>query len=112
MKKYRFKIGDNGLARAWVSLRFRDKTVLSRCLIDTGANVVAVSSALALTLDLPKLGEGDVWHCRWGNAGCENGDRRGVCDFRGFVGTRVKEGKCRSVDNEASGSNGAEWLVF
>jgi len=57
VKKYRFKIGDDGLARAWVSLRFRDKTVLSRCLIDTGANVVAVSSALALTLNLPKLGK-------------------------------------------------------
>ncbi|RLI41165.1 hypothetical protein DRO59_07635 [Candidatus Bathyarchaeota archaeon] len=57
MKKYRFKIGDDGLARAWVSLRFKDKTILSRCLIDTGANVVAVSSALALTLNLPKLGK-------------------------------------------------------
>ena len=57
MKKYRFEIGDDGLARAWVSLRFGDKTVLSICLIDTGANVVPVSSALALTLDLPKLGK-------------------------------------------------------
>ena len=58
MRRYRFKIGDDGLARAWVSLRFKDKTALSRCLIDTGANVVAVSSALALTLNLPKLGKG------------------------------------------------------
>ena len=57
MKKYRFKIEDDCLARAWVSLRFKDKTALSRCLIDTGANVAAVSSALALTLNLPKLGK-------------------------------------------------------
>lgn len=57
MKKYRFKIGDDGLARAWVALRFGDKTLMSRSLIDTGANVVAVSSALALTLNLPKLGK-------------------------------------------------------
>ena len=57
MKKYRFQIGDDGLARAWVALRFGNKTVMSRGLIDTGANVVAVSSALALTLTLPKLGK-------------------------------------------------------
>ena len=55
MKKYKFKIEDDGLARAWVSLRSEDKTVLTKCLIDTGANIVAVSSALALTLNLPKL---------------------------------------------------------
>jgi len=55
VKKYKLKIEDDGLARAWVSLRSEDKTALTKCLIDTGANIVAVSSALALTLNLPKL---------------------------------------------------------
>lgn len=56
MGGYKFKIGEDGLTKSWILLRLGDVTVLTRGLIDTGANILAVSSAIASALRLPSLG--------------------------------------------------------